>query len=69
MKETKTELIGGEDMEESSKMTKKPSCASHMTRLNAQNQTELDGGTIFVFFRNHRDDPWTFFLPGLNLIF
>ncbi|KAL4588982.1 hypothetical protein LXL04_001883 [Taraxacum kok-saghyz] len=36
----------GRKREEPGEMTLLPSCASHMTRLNAQNQTESDGGTI-----------------------
>ena len=49
--------------------TQLPSCASHVTRLNAQNQTELDGGTIYVFFGNHRNDLWTFFSSKTELDF
>ena len=46
-----------------------PSCAKHVTTLNAHNQTESDGGTIYVLFRNHRDDPWTFLSSGTELDF
>ncbi|KAL4570255.1 hypothetical protein LXL04_025907 [Taraxacum kok-saghyz] len=37
-------------------MTLLPSCDQHVTRLNAQNQTELDGETIY-HHHNHNEPP------------